>query len=64
MAKTQTRTKQSVLAEAIHHRDGCPGERVEEYDARRPKSDQRPAYDVTVARCIDCGEAVVGEGDA
>lgn len=38
----------------LEHRDGCPGNRTETYDTRRPGGEA-----VTVTRCLDCGAALV-----
>lgn len=54
---TQTRNTTSKLASEIRHLDGCPKERSEEYEAKRPQSAGGDA--ITVARCIDCGASNV-----
>lgn len=54
---TATRTRAaapSALASQIHHLDGCPAERTEEYTATRPGGDE-----ISVARCVDCGASSV-----
>ncbi len=38
-------------AKDIDHLDGCPADRVERYEQRRPSDGQA----VTTTRCIDCG---------
>ena len=47
-------SERSALEQEIHHRDGCPEERAEMYQAARPNGEV-----LTVARCIDCGAATV-----
>lgn len=47
-----------VVAEAPQprHAVGCPEERLETYPARRPDG-----REVTITRCIDCGEQILYE---
>lgn len=60
MAKTaskKTQSRASENASAIHHLVGCPAERIEEYEARRPQG--QGGDTIQVARCIDCGASSV-----
>lgn len=61
MAKTATRktpkSETSKLASEIRHLEGCPAERLEEYEAKRPESAGGDV--ITVARCIECGASNV-----
>jgi len=53
---TATQLKNELVAR-IRHRDGCPAERTETYNAERPKT--AGGDRITVARCVDCGASSV-----
>ncbi len=47
---------QDTLAERIDHREGCPADRIETFEADRPRNQTYPLGGrVRVARCVDCG---------
>lgn len=58
--KEDSRTDRPTLDER-DHREGCPAERIEAYQAVRPATAQREATPVVVTRCIDCGGEAVKE---
>jgi hypothetical protein len=65
-AEREAAVRSQLIAAGLDDRDhlrGCPGGRVEMYEATRPAqpSKGRPAADVTVVRCIECGGSTVIE---
>lgn len=63
MADTDTKKKNedAPSLDKRDHREGCPAERIESYEAVRPRTQERPATPVVVTRCIDCGGETVKE---
>lgn len=64
---TQTTTEHPLSVNdaqtAFAHKEGCPGDRVETYEAlRAPKPEAAiPATPLLITRCIDCGNHDVRE---
>lgn len=56
-----TDARQKLLqrrAGVLQHSDGCPGDRIETIESRRPRTGEL----VRVDRCISCGEQIVTAG--
>lgn len=51
------------LPDRLMHKRGCPKSRIETYTATRPRDAQNDisAREITVQRCIDCGNHYVKE---
>jgi hypothetical protein len=59
MPPRKTAVKQpgdDALIERIAHKEGCPADRTEAYDAKRPGG-----VPLRVGRCIECGEYATKE---
>lgn len=61
------------MAEDLRHKRGCPEEgrlpgdedgRVEHYSATRPRTNERPAEELLVVRCMECGEEEVAPDES
>lgn len=49
-----TAKKERTVQATVRHLEGCPSQRLEEYDAEAPSGATH-----RVVRCVDCGEAKV-----